>query len=74
MRYGEAVEVEYVEMADPKNQDQFPELLALVEEQNLPYPLVAINGHLRAAGSAHYYRVLPFVEEVLDPEKAEAST
>lgn len=74
MRYGETVEVEYVEMADPKNQDQFPELLALVEEQNLPYPLVAINGHLRAAGSAHYYRVLPFVEEVLDPEKAEAST
>jgi disulfide oxidoreductase YuzD len=74
MRYGEAVEVEYVELADPENQDKFSEVLALVEERDLPYPLVAINGHLRAAGSAHYYRVLPFVEEALDPEKAKAST
>jgi disulfide oxidoreductase YuzD len=74
MRYGDAVDVEYVDMADPKNQAQFPELLALVEERDLPFPLVAINGHLRAAGSAHYYRILPFVEEALEPDKVQAST
>jgi disulfide oxidoreductase YuzD len=68
IRYGEAVRVDYVEMADPKNQSQFPEVMAVVEEQNLPYPLVAINGRLRAAGSAHYYRVVPYVEEALETE------
>ena len=65
MRYGEAVQVEYVDMADPGNQAEFPELVAVVEERDLPYPLVAIDGRLRAAGSAHFYRVLPYVEEAL---------
>ena len=68
MRYGEAVQVEYIDMSEPKNQEKFSELLAVVEDRDLPYPLLAINGHLRAAGSAHYYRVLPLVEEVLQPE------
>jgi disulfide oxidoreductase YuzD len=72
MRYGEAVQVEYVDMADPANQTQFADLLTVVEEGNLPYPLLAIDGTLRAAGSAHYYRVLPFVEEALQPEEAKA--
>ena len=65
MQYGSAVRVEYVDMADPKNQAQFPELEAVVEDRDLPYPLIAVNGHLRAAGSAHYYRLLPLVEQAL---------
>jgi len=68
MRFGEAVQVEYIDMSESKNQEEFSDLLAVVEDRDLPYPLLAINGHLRAAGSAHYYRVLPFVEEVLEPE------
>lgn len=72
MRYGEAIEVEYVDMADPTNQTQFADVLTVVEERDLPYPLVAIDGTLRAAGSAHYYRVLPYVEEALQPEEAKA--
>ena len=70
MRFGEAVQVEYIDMSEPKNQEEFSELVAVVEDRDLPYPLLAINGHLKAAGSAHYYRVLPLVEEVLDPEGA----
>ena len=68
MRFGEAVQVEYIDMSESKNQEEFSDLLAVVEDRDLPYPLLAINGHLRAAGSAHYYRVLPYVEEVLEPE------
>jgi disulfide oxidoreductase YuzD len=68
MRYGDAVQVEYVDMADAENQAQFPELLEVIGEQNLPYPLVAIDGRLRAAGSAHFYRVLPLVEEAFKAE------
>jgi len=64
------VQVEYVDLTDPVHQAQFSELLALAAEQDLPYPLVAINGQLRVAGSAHYYRVLPYVEEILQAEEA----
>ena len=69
MRYGSAVQVEYLDMADPEVQAQFPELLTVVEERDLPYPLIAVNGHLRAAGSAHYYRILPLVEQALEAEE-----
>ena len=69
MRYGDAVQVEYVDLADAEGQAQFADLLALVEDRDLPYPLVAINGHLRLAGTAHYYQVLPYVEEALQPEE-----
>jgi disulfide oxidoreductase YuzD len=72
MRHGSAVQVEYVDMADPENQTKFAELLDLVQDQNLPYPLVAFNGEIRVAGSAHFYRVLPLVEELL-PVEAEES-
>jgi disulfide oxidoreductase YuzD len=70
MRYGETVQVEYVDMADAENQAQYSDLLAVVEDRDLPYPLVAIDGRLRAAGSAHYYRVLPYVEEALEVVEA----
>jgi disulfide oxidoreductase YuzD len=74
MRYGEAVTVEYVEMSDPGNQALFPEVLEVVEERSLPYPLVAVDGWLRAAGSAQYYRVLPYVEEALQPRQVALET
>ena len=74
MRYGSAVRVEYVDMADPENQAQFSELLAVVEDRDLPYPLVAVNGNLMAAGSAHYYRILPLVEQALQVEEQVSET
>lgn len=71
MRYGDSVQVEYIDMSEPENQAQFAELLAVVEDRDLPYPLVAVNGQLRAAGSAQYYHVLPYVEEELQSEGVE---
>lgn len=62
--------MQYIDLADPEAQEQFPELLAVVKEQNLPYPLVAINGQLRLAGTADYYRVVALVEEMLEAEHA----
>ncbi len=69
MRHGQAVQVEYVDLADPEAQAQFSELLAAIEERHLPYPLVAINDRLRLAGSAGYYQVLPLVEEAFEAEQ-----
>lgn len=65
LRYGDAVEVTYIDLTEPANQEQFAELMGLVEERNLGYPLVTVNGQIRLVGSAHYYHILPMVEEAL---------
>ena len=64
-QFGESVEVEYLDLADPENELQFSGVLTMAEEQNLAYPLVAVGGKLRLAGSAQYYHILPLVEEAL---------
>jgi disulfide oxidoreductase YuzD len=66
MRYGSAVEVEYVDMGEPEAQSMYSELLAVIEDRDLPYPLVAIDGQLRLAGTAHFFRILPLVEEAFE--------
>ncbi len=66
MKHGQAVQVDYVDLADPESQAEFSDLLDLAKDQSLPYPLVAINGELKLAGSVHYFRVLPLVEELLE--------
>jgi len=65
LRYGDAVEVTYVDLSDPANQERFAELMGLVDERDLCFPLVTVNGEIRLVGSAHYYHVLPMVEEAL---------
>jgi disulfide oxidoreductase YuzD len=74
MRFGEAVQVEYVDLADPGMQVEYSDLVTTAEESNIPYPWVAINGQLRLAGSAHYYNVLPHVEELLQEKDLVADT
>ena len=64
-RYGPSVQVDYIDLGKAEAGEEFQELLALIADQNLPYPLVAINGQLRLAGSADYYRVIALVEEAL---------
>jgi disulfide oxidoreductase YuzD len=65
MRYGEAVQVEYFDLTEAENRERFSDLVAVAEDRDLPYPLVAVNDLLRLAGSAHYYQILPLVEEAL---------
>jgi disulfide oxidoreductase YuzD len=73
MQYGDDVQVEYVDLANPEAQAEFGELVALAEEQNLPYPLVAINDTLRLAGSVQYHQVMPLVERFLAEGSAVAA-
>ena len=69
MRFGESVQVEYVEMADEEGRARYPELAAAAAaDRDLPYPLVTVDNQLRLAGTAHYYNVLPLVEEALEAE------
>jgi disulfide oxidoreductase YuzD len=55
--------VEYVDMHEPENRQRFPDLSSGIDERHLPFPLVAINGTVRLAGTAHYVQILPLVEE-----------
>lgn len=61
-----------MDLADAEHETRFSDLLDLVEDQNLPYPLVSVNGELKLAGSAHYFRVLPLVEGLLGTEAERA--
>ena len=65
--------MDYVDLGQAEAREEFLELLALIADQNLPYPLVAVNGRLRLAGSADYYRVVALVEEALQEEPAPES-
>lgn len=64
----------FVDLADPDREAEFSELVTTAVEGNVPYPWVAINGQIKLAGSAHYYNVLPHVEEVLQKEGLVADT
>lgn len=74
MRFGDAVRVEYVELADAGAGERFGDVLLFAEERDLAFPLIAINGQLRLSGSAHYFRILPLVEAVLAAEPAPGTT
>lgn len=65
LRHGPAVQVAYYDMADAEAQAQFAEVFAVAEERNLPYPLVAVDGVLRLAGTAEPYRIEPLVAEAI---------
>lgn len=70
MQFGESVQLDYVDLAHPETGAEFEELLALIEEQSLPFPLVAINDELRLAGGVEYHRILPLVQQALEGEVA----
>lgn len=55
-------------MGDPEAQAEYPDLLAVIDDRDLPYPLVAIDGQVKLAGTAHYFRILPLVEEAMEAE------
>jgi len=61
--YGDAVQVEYLDVSEPSVQEEYADLISQAEEHRLPYPLVAIDGQVRLAGGAEYYRIMPLVEE-----------
>ena len=48
MRFGEAVKVDYVDLADPDRQAEFSDLVTTAEKGDVPYPWVAINGQMDA--------------------------
>ena len=59
------MQVEYYDLADAEAQGQFSEVFIVAQDRNLPYPLVAVDGVLRLAGTADPYRIEPLVAQAL---------
>jgi disulfide oxidoreductase YuzD len=57
------VQVEYFDVSEPEIQAEYADLISQAKEHRLPYPLVSIDGQVRLAGGAEYYRIMPLVEE-----------
>lgn len=58
-KYGEGVAVEYVDLAeDLENSD----VVARIRAQNLPLPVVAIDGVTRLAGNVEYRAIVEAIE------------
>ena len=57
------MQVEYLDVSEPVIQAKYADLISQAKEHHLPYPLVAIDGQVRLAGGAEYYRIMPLVEE-----------
>lgn len=61
-RYGETVEVEYLNLAQPAVRRRNRKILAQIEEQGLLLPLVALNGRLKLSGSVEYRAIVEAIE------------
>jgi len=57
-RYGDEVEVEYIDLVESESGDVMEQIRA----QNLPLPVVAINGVLRLAGSVEYREIMEVID------------
>ena len=57
-KYGDEVEVEYIDLAELENDD----IMEKIRAQELPLPVVAINGVFRLAGGAGYRDIVELIE------------
>ena len=57
-KYGDGVEVEYIDLADSENDD----IMGQIRAHELPLPVVSINGVLRLAGGAGYRDIVELIE------------
>ena len=59
-KYGEAVVVEYLDLATPP--DRYKETISRIRERNLPLPLIAINGVPRCSGGVDYRTLVEAID------------
>ena len=62
MRYGDEVQVEYLDLAEPQARRHHPEVIEHILGQGLPLPLVAINGVPKLSGIFEYRMIVDAIE------------
>ena len=64
--YGDAVSIEYYDMSIPEDATKQAELISRVPGNRQFFPMVFIDGELKAVGSAEYNQILYLVREVIN--------
>ncbi len=66
IRFGDKVEVEYVDLAESANAERFPEMALLSQEATAKLPFVAVDGALRMLGGVEYRALVTAIEVLLE--------
>ncbi|MBI2916604.1 MAG: hypothetical protein HYY01_01310 [Chloroflexi bacterium] len=61
-RFQGAVELEYVDLAQPGMESASPELVGLLSEHNTVLPVIAFDGAVRLAGVVDYRTIVEAIE------------
>jgi len=64
--YGEAVELEYLNLAEPSASRLYPEIVGRIRTENLALPLLLINGNLRISGYFDIYLLQNVIQAELE--------
>jgi disulfide oxidoreductase YuzD len=73
-KFGENITTKFVNLAVPEARHRYANVVASIEKDNLPLPLVAINGEVKMAGGVDYLAIVSAIESHLaDKELPSAS-
>jgi len=61
--FGDEVAVEYYDAAAPETQQKFVEMSKGVDANKYSYPLVLVNGQLKASGGVDTYQLMFLVDQ-----------
>lgn len=65
---------EFVNLAVPEAWQQYAAVVASIAKDDLPLPLVAINGQVKMAGGVDYYSIVSAIESLTTTQPAAATT
>ena len=65
-RYGDAVQVEYCDLADPKVQAEHQEMFDNIRAKGWPLPVVTIDGSVISLGYVGFWDIVDAIEARLN--------
>jgi disulfide oxidoreductase YuzD len=72
-RYGDAVKVEYVDLAKESEARKHADVLESIRAQGAPTPVVAIDGELKIAGYVDFWSISELIDGKKNGEAQKAS-
>lgn len=66
--YGKTVQLEYLDLAEPLTCHLFPEMVERITAEDLPLPLLLINGNLRVSGYFDIHLLQSVIQAELEME------
>lgn len=61
-RYGDAVTVDYFDLANSAVRERFPEVARMIDAKEVPVPVVAIDGEVKMAGAVDFWHIADIID------------